>query len=74
MNEFLPPSLEEVAELTPERMTHAITALEAMTIPKEMEPAMQLTIASLKTLIEIPALLALYRLARRLGLVPGGTR
>lgn len=66
MNECEPPSLEEVAELTPERLTHAIKALEAATFPKEMEHAVRLAIWGLKTLLEAPALLTLYPLALRL--------
>lgn len=59
MSELQPPSLEEVAALTPERIRQVITALEAAAYPKGAEPAMRITIASLKKLIEVRERLAL---------------
>lgn len=63
--------------MTPEGLSEAIRALRAATLPPELVPTVRLAVASLRTLLDIYALLSMLRvsvaeLRRRLGVTPPG--
>lgn len=58
MSEFQPPTPEEIAALTPDRLRSMLAEIEATTYPKEVEDAIRIAIAGMRRLVEVRERLA----------------
>ena len=61
-----PPSDEDIGEHSAEKIREAIKTLEMMTFPKDQQLTVRVAIRAMRILVEVPGLLALAPLVRRL--------